>query len=88
MKYYEFGNKFPYYALICANSEYEAIGYYVTNVCKIIENTVGEMPNEITEAEVRAMVKLELCNSDDAKEFENIISGTKVDILLIDSSLI
>ena len=48
IRYYEFRGKFPYYALIAARAEYEAIGLYITEVSNFEDKCVGEMPSEVT----------------------------------------
>ena len=67
MKYYEF-NDYPYYALICATSEEEAIKEYCEHVCDLEEDEEDEesKPDEITRG--AAMKKVHTCcNKEEVK---------------------
>jgi len=90
MKYFNFSGKFPYYALIAANSEYEAIGVYVSEISTFNDDCIGEMPDEISiESAREAFMK---STPDDANcpdnfdDYEKELNGLP-HVVLIDADL-
>lgn len=88
MKFYEF-NDAPYYALICAKTEEDALQHYDEVVCDINDDF---FPNEITEEDVRTrLLQLEE-NVEDYKEalydLTYAIKNESTTLILIDGSLV
>ena len=95
MKFYEFSGGFPYYALITANSEYEALGLYIVEISTLDEGWwEGKIPLELTKEEAEkkyTSAPWEETREDVEKPeqaFERISLGSEPSVLLIDSSLI
>jgi len=91
MKFYEF-NDFGYYALIGAESEENAIGFYVETVSDIEEEDKDTFPIEISKED--AKIKLLNVSIDEEekirfiKEFDLCTSNTEPYLILIDGSLL
>lgn len=90
MKFFEFKN-YPYFALICAETEDEAIKCYQDEVCDLTEEDDGP-PNEITEDEARIKYlshsKSEHEQELSKNEFEEYLSDSTPCVLLVDSCLV
>ncbi len=89
IKFFEFKN-YPYFAMICAETEQEAIKCYQEEVCDIDEE--NGPPNEITEEDARIKYlshsKSEHEQELSEGEFEEYLSDSKPCVLLIDSCLV
>lgn len=87
---YEFNN-YPYYALIRAKSEEEAISCYNEQVCELEEEDKELCPDSLTKEKVIEKIKSSNfdceCNREKAvKELD--VEMSEPEIILIDSSLI
>lgn len=92
--FYEFNN-YPYYALISAKSEEEAISYYNEQVCELEEEDAESHPDLVTKEYVIAKIKSVKCDSECDSEYEEEKAIKELDIeveesylVLIDGSLI
>lgn len=88
--FYEFNN-YPYYALISAKSEEEAISYYNEQVCELEEEDAESHPDLVTKEYVMAKIKSVKCDSE--YEEEKAIKELDIEVeesylVLIDGSLI
>ena len=88
VKFYEF-IKFPYYALICARSNYEALGLYISEVCNLDDDDAGNMPDEITiEQTIEKCLSVSDEDEKDLVEFYDIIKKDFPSVILISGELI
>lgn len=85
MKFYEFKD-FPYYALIGAKNDLEAMVFYIETVADIEGDT---QPEEITTEEAFDKL-LTICNNEEQikEEFEEHCNGDKPYLALIDKGLL
>ncbi|EGD47107.1 hypothetical protein Cpap_1499 [Ruminiclostridium papyrosolvens DSM 2782] len=89
MKFFDFID-FPYYALICDETEEQAIKFYEEQVCDIEEG--NGPPKELTLEEAKEKF-LSCCTSEADKqkvldEFNMLISFKEPTLLLIDGCLV
>lgn len=92
MKFYEF-NDFPYYALIVANDEEEAMEIYVNTVCDLDDDDEYGEPEEICNTLgfvlwIMGTQEDDLSFEEVEEEFHQICSNKEGQLLLVDNSLL
>ena len=92
MKFYEF-NDFPYYALIVAKNEDEAMKIYINTVCDLDEDDKYGEPEEICNTLgfilwIMGTPEEDMSFEEMEEEFHNICTNQEGELLLVDSSLL
>jgi len=89
MKYFRFEKEYPYLALVCAHSKYEAIGLYIEEVSTIDDDTQTLCsPEELTEEEARCAYESAGKGDEEPQLFESFKADDIPQVMAWDESLV